>query len=99
MPPVMMVVVMVDASASHWRSGCSALASLGYPLAPYGSLGPHYVRRLFPLFALLSPGITSHLRGRQSVLSAACKGCCGSAMPPTTIDELLRTIPIVAPHN
>lgn len=45
MPPVM-VVVMVDASASHLRSGCSALASLGYPLAPYGSLGPHCVRRV-----------------------------------------------------
>lgn len=42
----MMMVVMVDASASHWRSGCSALASLGYPLAPYGSLGPHCVRRV-----------------------------------------------------
>ena len=45
-PTVMMVVVMVDASASHWRSGCSALASLVYPLAPYGSLGPHCVRRV-----------------------------------------------------
>ena len=45
-PSVMMMVVMVDASASHWRSGCSALASLGYPLAPYGSLGPHCVRRV-----------------------------------------------------
>ena len=44
--PSVMVVVMVDASASHWRSGCSALASLGYPLAPYGSLGPHCVRRV-----------------------------------------------------
>ena len=48
MPSVMvvMMVVMVDAPASHRRSGCSALAPLGYPLAPNGSLGPHCVRRV-----------------------------------------------------
>ena len=48
MPSVMvvMMVVMVDAPASHQRSGCSALAPLGYPLAPNGSLGPHCVRRV-----------------------------------------------------
>ncbi len=34
------------ASGRRISSRCSALAPLGYPLAPYGSLGPHCVRRV-----------------------------------------------------
>ena len=47
MPAVVVaVMMMVDGSTVHVPSGRSALAPLGYPLAPYGSLGPHFVRRV-----------------------------------------------------
>ena len=59
---------------------------------------PDCRRSRFPLTLIHMP-IAKRSGGRQSVLSAACKGCSGGAMPPTTIDELPRTIPIVAPHN
>ena len=45
-PTVMVAVMMAEAVASHVSAWRSALAPLGYPLAPYGSLGPHFVRRV-----------------------------------------------------
>ena len=46
MPAVVVMMMVLDASTVHVSSGRSALAPLGYPLAPYGSLGPHFVRRV-----------------------------------------------------
>jgi hypothetical protein len=46
MPIVMVAVMMADGSTVHLPAWRSALAPLGYPLAPYGSLGPHFVRRV-----------------------------------------------------